>query len=172
MSFFFSLFFFFFLRDQVPKMSFFLLIKSHSRSFFLLRDNVSNNVLFSFSPLSVVFPLDRAIDGVWVLCTCWNQVKLLIFSLKETIPLKYKFMLLKPTVLGFFLSFFSLLFSLSWRKLFPSVSFFLFSSFSACAKFEFLFGILKIIQNPSGGLKFFSFLFFSFWLLSFLWIPF
>ena len=45
-----SFFFFFFLRDQVPKNVLFyfsvLLIKSNFLSFFLLQDKVSNNVLY------------------------------------------------------------------------------------------------------------------------------
>ena len=84
----------FFLETKSLKMFLFfsfLLIKSHSLPFFLLRDNVSNNVLFSFS-LSVVFPLYRASNGVWDLCSCWSRLKSLILFLRETIPLIYKFM--------------------------------------------------------------------------------
>ena len=145
-------------------------MKSHFLSFLLLWDSVSNNGLFSFSlSLSVVFPLNRTSNGVWDLSSCWNQSKSLIHFLKETIHLKYKFILQKPTFCRL-LSFFSLLFGLRSRKLFLRFLSFIF--FSVCAIFEFPSWILNVIQNPSGGFKFFSFLFFSFWLSSLLWIPF
>ena len=62
------------------------------------------------------------------------------------------------------------LWSLICRNLFSSVSFFyLLFGFPS---FKFPSGILNVIPNPSGGLKFFSFLFYSFCLSSHLWIPF
>ena len=60
-------FFFFLFRDQVPKnVFFFLLIKSHSRSFFLLQGKVSNNdrLLFFFVGHLLISIETCEVDGV------------------------------------------------------------------------------------------------------------